>query len=244
MAEDLAAELVAAGSGGGEAVRYRLTYRKDGPARFASHLDIVRALERAARRARLPLAYTQGFNPHPRLSIAAPLAVGWTAASDVVDLELTEWRRPEDVVEALNRSLPRGIAIVAARRVEPGTPAAMAQVRAGTYLVSARVLDGRGVEDVVRAVERFRDSSTVIVERRGAHGGDQRAVDVRPLVLDLAVVGEQRDPLDGLPVALLRARVRLGSTANLKPEHLLEALAPPPLEPLLVHRETLELAEG
>lgn len=222
--------------------RYRLVYRRQGPARFASHLDVVRTLERAARRARLPVAYSQGFNPHVRFGVAAPLAVGWTAAADVVDLELTTEVAPAALVEAFNRALPRGLEVVCAGRVPASAPAVMAQVRAATYVVKAAVDDG-GVEAVRDAVARFLGATEVVTTRPGAHQGAPRRVDVRPLVLACEVVGEERDPLDGRPVAVLRVRLRVGSRANLKPELLLEALAPPRLVPLAVHREALELEQ-
>ena len=220
--------------------RWRLTYRKGAEVRFISHLDVMRTLERGCRRARLPLAHSHGFNPHARLSIAAPLAVGWTASADVADLELDAPVDADELVERLNAALPAGIGVVEARPVEAGAPAAMSRVRGAVYTVRARVESG-GVDAVAAAVARLLAAESAPVVRETAHRGGRREVDLRPLVLDCAVVGAEVDALDGGPVAVLRARLRVGSAANAKPEHLLEALAPPRLTAVTVHRDRLEL---
>ena len=223
--------------------RWRLTYHKDAPIRFISHLDVMRTLERGFRRARLPLAYTRGFNPHARLSIAAPLAVGWTASADVADVELDAAVDGADLVGRLNASLPAGIGVDQARPVEAGAPAAMSRVRAAVYTVRARIGGdgGSGVDAVRAAVDRLLAAERAVVTREAAHRAGRREVDLRPLVLDCAVTGVEADELDGAAVVVLRARLRVGSAANAKPEHLLEALAPPPLIPVAVHRDRLEL---
>ena len=220
--------------------RWRLTYRKDAPVRFISHLDVMRTLERGFRRARLPLAHTRGFNPHARLSIAAPLAVGWTAAADIVDVELDAETAPGELVERLNAVLPGGLGILAAEPVDLGAPAAMSRVRSAVYTVQARVEAGE-VGAVGGAVDRLLAAERVSVVRETAHRAGRREVDLRPLVLDCAVVGAGTDPLDGAPIVLLRTRLRVGSAGNAKPEHLLEALAPPTLAVVGVHRDRLEL---
>ncbi|HBC91420.1 MAG TPA: hypothetical protein DCZ10_00560, partial [Pelotomaculum sp.] len=66
---------------------YRMMYAKEGPARYISHLDLLRTFERAARRAGLPIAFTGGFNPHPKIAFAAPLAVGTAGGAEDADLE-------------------------------------------------------------------------------------------------------------------------------------------------------------
>jgi radical SAM-linked protein len=220
--------------------RWRLTYRKGAEVRFISHLDVMRTLERGFRRARLPLAHTRGFNPHARLSIAAPLAVGWTASADVADVELDAPVAAAELVDRLNAALPSGLGVTGAVPVEPGAPAAMSRVRAAVYTVRARVESG-GVDDVAAAVARLLAAARVPLVRETAHRGGRREVDLRPLVLECAVVGAESDPLDGGPVVVLQARLRVGSGANAKPEHLLEALAPPPVAVVAVHRDRLEL---
>ena len=77
--------------------RLRITYRKDGPARHVGHLDVMRTWERAIRRAKLPLAYTQGFSPHARIALAAPLPVGTIGERELMDIWLDEPAGPPEV---------------------------------------------------------------------------------------------------------------------------------------------------
>src|SRR5690606_23094332 len=93
--------------------RLRVTFAKEGPLRFVAHLDMMRTWERAIRRARLPLAYTQGFSPHARIALAAPLPVGVVGRRELLDLWLGEPLPTEEVAERLAAAMPPGLRIVA-----------------------------------------------------------------------------------------------------------------------------------
>ncbi len=97
--------------------RYRLTFSKGEEVKYISHLDLMRSLERALRRADLPLDYSLGFNPRPKISIAAPLAVGVTGTAELMDVILYRPVDPQSLLERLNASLPGGVRILAARNV-------------------------------------------------------------------------------------------------------------------------------
>ncbi|MBI3973404.1 MAG: DUF2344 domain-containing protein [Chloroflexi bacterium] len=117
--------------------RVRLTFAKNAPIRFISHLDVVRLWERTFRRARLPLAYTLGFTPHPRLAFAAPLALGATGGAELVDVYLAEHLDPAALAARLRECLPPGCEVIAAREVQLQGPALMALVRWAEYRVAA-----------------------------------------------------------------------------------------------------------
>ena len=106
-----------------------MMYEKVGPARFISHLDLLRTFGRAARRAGLPLAFTQGFNPHPKITFAAPLAVGISGEAEFADLELTEKIPAPFVARALSDALPEGLRVLEVRQLKGAGPALMAMVR-------------------------------------------------------------------------------------------------------------------
>ena len=125
----------------------RVTFSKGDAIRFIGHLDVVRLWERALRRARLPLAYTKGFTPHPRLAFAAPLALGATAGADLLDLYLSEPVTPAALIEALNHALPPACRAVAASAVPLDGPSLMALMRWSAYQVQA-VSPGAGGEDL------------------------------------------------------------------------------------------------
>jgi len=89
----------------------RLYFEKSGPARYISHLDLLRCFERSLRRAEIPFWYTEGFNPRPFMSFAQPLSLGTTGLREVVDIRLVEDMAFDDVVAKLNAVLPEGIVI-------------------------------------------------------------------------------------------------------------------------------------
>lgn len=115
-----------------------MMYEKVGPARFISHLDLLRTFGRAARRAGLPLAFTQGFNPHPKITFAAPLAVGISGEAEFADLELTEKIPAPFVARALSDALPEGLRVLEVRQLKGAGPALMAMVRSASYRVEAK----------------------------------------------------------------------------------------------------------
>ena len=103
-----------------EVVRYRLRFRKTESARFLSHRDLIRLFERAGRRAGLPLALTQGFNPHPRISIPLALKVGACGLREVAEIDLTDDPGPDRVAAQMDDAMPPGVAVESARRVPAG----------------------------------------------------------------------------------------------------------------------------
>jgi hypothetical protein len=118
-------------------VRIRLTFTKEGALRFVGHLDLVRMWERAFRRAKLPLAYTLGFTPHPRLTFAAPLALGATSEAELLDVYLREALTAETVTDRIAAELPEGCAVQAAEALAPEGPPITALTRWAAYTVLA-----------------------------------------------------------------------------------------------------------
>jgi len=114
--------------------RLRVAFVRGEPIRFISHLDLLRLWERALRRARVPLAYTQGFNPHPRLSLASPLAVGVIGERELMDVYLAERIESERFRAAVSRQMPEGLRLLDATEVDLNAPALPAQVRAAEYV--------------------------------------------------------------------------------------------------------------
>ena len=89
--------------------KYRLLFSKTGRAVYISHLDLMRTLTRAFLRAECRLKYSEGFNPHPQISIALPLSVGAESICEIMDFKLLEDRQPQDILVALSKQLPEGI---------------------------------------------------------------------------------------------------------------------------------------
>ena len=93
----------------------RIKFIRGEEVKFISHLDLMKVFERASRRANIPIAYSQGFNPHAHLIFGLPLSVGVTSQAEYADIELTEELDPENFMLGLNKQLPKGLIIVAAK---------------------------------------------------------------------------------------------------------------------------------
>jgi radical SAM-linked protein len=108
--------------------KVRIRFRKSGDLRLISHHDLLRFFERAIRRAQLPIRWTQGFNPHPRLVFALPLSLGITGSQEVVELEMQNEITPQEVLERLQAHTLPGIEILGAASVDPRTTAHVSHV--------------------------------------------------------------------------------------------------------------------
>lgn len=150
----------------------RLQYAKEGRLRALSHLETKTAVERAIRRARLPMAYSNGFNPKPRLVFSPALPVGMESLAEFVDLTLIGTHTTEGVVEALAAQLPSGLRIVAAE-LAPRTP-----LNGGNDAVTWHAeLPEESVAAIDGALQRFREAESWPVERR--YDGAVRSVDIK-----------------------------------------------------------------
>lgn len=195
--------------------RYRIRYKKTGPMRYISHLDLLRTMERSARRAGLPLAFTEGFNPHPKISFAAPLPVGVEGHDEYLDLELRTSMEPSRVAEKLNASFPSGLEVLDVREVSGEGPSLMALVEKATYLARARLPVRLDEREVAGNLKRFMEQEEIKVERKTKKG--EKVKNIRPGIIDL------KGQLDGNDL-LLKMTLKTGSRENVRPEEVLRAL--------------------
>lgn len=196
--------------------RYRVEYSKNGPARFISHLDLVRAFERAMRRARLPLAFSQGFNPHPRISPGPPLPVGVEGEREYLDVELVVELVPEEVRQRLAKELPLGLAVKRVWRVPNGAPALMAAVNRASYRVELPLAGEVTAEEFHRCLRLFLEVQEVNVTRQ--REGKKRTINIRPGIYHLSGHVEGR-------LLLLEMTLAVGDQLNVRPEEVVEALS-------------------
>ena len=167
-------------------------YHKAEDARFISHLDILRALQRAFRRARLPLRYSDGFNPHPELSFASALETGMTSDAEWFEVELTEEMAPEAFLSAVNPVLSRGLSVSDAREMPAGIKTLTSCTRAAEYRITIST-DQEFQKDVLEETLRGLLSGEIVVNKRTKSG--IRPVDIRPQVLKATVEGIENDTM-------------------------------------------------
>jgi len=196
-------------------MRVRITFVKQGPLRYTGHLDLHKLWERAARRAELPLAYSQGFHPQPKMNMAAALPLGFSSRCEVMDMRLEHDIPLDNLPTRLNRMLPSGLQVVAVEQVEERAPALQTQVASAEYEVTLTESIGRS--DLKRKIDSIIESKALPRERRG------KMYDLRPLIEELQIM----DP-DGLPSVqkiFMRLAAREGATG--RPEEVLDVLGIP-----------------
>ncbi|MET9345898.1 TIGR03936 family radical SAM-associated protein [Streptomyces termitum] len=200
--------------------RIRLRYTKRGRLRFTSHRDFQRAFERALRRAEVPMAYSAGFTPHPKVSYANAAPTGTGSEAEFLEIALTERRDPETLRALLDESLPAGLDITDA--VEARTSGLADRLAASVWELR---LDGVPVEDARKAVDAFLAAETVEVQRKTKNG--IRTFDTRAAVAQLAADRPQGDSRGDGPAddacAILRLVVR-HMTPAVRPDDVLSGL--------------------
>ncbi len=185
---------------------YLLRYAKTGDARYLSLHDVRRALERATRRAGLPLAYSRGFRPKPRLTFGPPLAVGSEGLRECVVLSLREDVPPDSVRDHLASATADGMAVGDVRRV--------ARRKFGTAWATYNLELDDPPDDLAERAERLIAANSVIVQRDDRKGKPTRQRDIRPGVLELSIASHER----------VHARLSLRDGSIVTPRDLASAL--------------------
>ncbi len=165
-------------------MKVRLRYTRDGKIRFTSHRDTARILERSLRKLRLPISYSEGFSPRPKLSFGLALSVGYESDAEYLDVDLATSVDLEDLPAALTDALPDGLRVVAAAELRPGTPSLQQAITSCRWQIE---VGGATVDDVAAAVSTVLGADELVIER--VRKGKTASVDVRPAILDLRVVG-------------------------------------------------------
>ncbi|MFF3178173.1 TIGR03936 family radical SAM-associated protein [Streptomyces sp. NPDC057900] len=196
--------------------RIRLRYTKRGRLRFTSHRDFQRAFERALRRSEVPMAYSAGFTPHPKVSYANAAPTGTGSEAEFLEIALTQARDPDVLRELLNDSLPDGLDITDA--VEARTSGLADRLTASVWEMR---LDGVSAEEAEKAVAAFNGAETVEVERRTKNG--VRSFDARSAVVELRTLDQQPDRPEVKACAILRLVVR-HVTPAVRPDDVLSGL--------------------
>jgi radical SAM-linked protein len=208
-------------------MRLRITFWKTEEMRYTGHLDLHRTWERTFRRAKLPIAYSQGYHPQPKISLAAALPLGFTSQAEIGDFWLEEDLPLETVEASLEQALPPGIKVEQLEVVTDKTPSLQTLVESTEYIVT--ILDGCiQVEDRLVFVKQ---AVSIIRERRG------KKYDLKPLIEKLELI--ENDAFDRLRI-LMQLAARSGATG--RPEEVLAAMDIP-VQSARIHRTRLFLKD-
>src|SRR5688572_18230818 len=205
-------------------MRIRITFAKQGPLRYTGHLDLHKLWERAARRAELPLAYSQGFHPQPKMNIAAALPLGFSSRCEVMDMRLEHEIPLAGLREKLQQTLPAGIQVLNVESADERAPALQTQVISAEYQVT--LTGSVDASELKRQIDSAMESESILRERRG------KAYDLRPLIEELQILASDGSPsvpghsLTGTRAPVIQILMRLAARegATGRPEEVLDTL--------------------
>jgi radical SAM-linked protein len=194
--------------------RLRVRFSRGEELKYISHLDIMRLWQRALNRAGIALAYSEGFNPHPRMSLAAPLALGVTSEAELMDVVLAKFMSPHAFTDALGRQLPRGISIGGVFNTALNMPSLQSQLRLAEYAVG--ITTGRSRPDIEAAIADLLARESLPWQHQRDTGPHK--YDLRALIDDLWLT----DWREGM--CHIGMRLRCDSAGSGRPEQVAAAL--------------------
>lgn len=166
--------------------KLRLLFSKTGRAVYISHLDLMRTLTRAFLRAECRLKYSEGFNPHPQISIALPLSVGCESVCEIMDFKLIEDKDPEEILAALSKQLPEGIEAISVYASER-------KVKELKWLKISGVLeyDERDASLMEQKLNEFFTQESIVITKKTKRGMGES--DIRPAIKEISFFAEGDD---------------------------------------------------
>ena len=192
-------------------IKLRLKFSKHGPIRFLGHLDVMRYVQKAVRRAEIDIKYSEGYSPHQILSFAQPLSVGSTTDGDYMDMTVNSMISKEDVMDKLNENMNEGLVITAIEELPEKCDNAMTSVAAAEYIISFR--EGKEPSfDLKKTFDAFMAQDSIKAMKKTKNG--EKEIDIRPLIFRGEVVDNES----------VHVLLSAGSVSNLKAALFIESL--------------------
>lgn len=205
----------------------RIKYKKENNMKFLSHLELIKTMERAFRRMHLPMKFSEGFSPKPKISYAAPLPVGVESECDYLDVELTEKVDIKDMLKSQKDYLPNGIAFIEAK-YHGKSKSLMSLVTDSAYIIQLISNEVYTKDAINLKLENFLKRESITYKKLNKKK-KEKLVDIKGLIGQIDVLAVNDDQI------ILKALVTTGSNGNLKPEKLVE---------LFCQYEDIDFVEG
>ncbi|HCC68641.1 MAG TPA: TIGR03960 family B12-binding radical SAM protein [Nitrospiraceae bacterium] len=161
-------------------IRLRVQFSKTETLRYLSHLEVMTAIQRAMRRAKIPLVYTSGFHPHPKVSFGPALPVGVEGLEEYFDMEVYDYIDTADIVERMNKTLPEGLRIIGVTTIKQGELSLNNFISCYKYEITINA----EIQDSIFKIQDFLKNSVFFIKR------DDKEINLRPMVKDAVVEGE------------------------------------------------------
>lgn len=199
-------------------MRVLLEYTREERVKYISHLDLMRSMQRAIRRANIPIDYSQGFNPHPIMAFASALSVGVTSEREYADIILAESMSIAVLKEQLNHSLPKGISLREAIVIDEKTPSLMSLLERADYEVRVDIWDreqaGQAEIDWNKAIEAYENADEILIEKKGKKRVS--TVNLKEGVWNIEV--DRENP------SLIKLEMKLGNKGSVKPDSVIHSI--------------------
>lgn len=199
--------------------RYALKFSKEGYIKYTSHLDMLRLFKRSFKRVEVKLQYSQGFNPHPKMSFAQPLSLGYSSTSEYLEFDTIESFQPTEIMERLNSVMPEGVTIISCYELPLGGKTMASLTEYGEYVIEIPIGSFLDIEDagnfnIIKALEKYISREKIIVSKVQRKSGKEIEIDIKPMIKSIS----------GLVVSnniMLTIKINAGSVSNLSPEMVL-----------------------
>ncbi|MEG0392292.1 MAG: TIGR03936 family radical SAM-associated protein, partial [Anaerovoracaceae bacterium] len=196
--------------------RYSLKFAKEGYIKYTSHLDMLRLFKRAFKKAGVHLEHSQGFNPHPKMSFAQPLSLGYTSIGELIEFETREVFEEETIAENLRAQMPEGIRIIECKALSPKEKSLAAACTAAEYIIAIPLPEGA---DIPRELGTgFLAQEQIVVKKKKKKSREFKDVEIKAMIHSLSI-----DVLDGN--LFMSTTLAAGSNENLSPELLIQAFS-------------------
>jgi radical SAM-linked protein len=219
--------------------RLRVWFGKQGDMSLVSHLDLIRLFDRVVRRAEIPIAFTGGFHPGPRISVANALSLGATSSGEIVDFELTRSLTPETLRQLLSAHLPATIPILNVLEVPLGDPSGNQAVTQAEYHLTLRLEEDQTAEDWQGWVDAVLAKTEIWFEQKDKKGKIKQ-VNLRDRLHTLTL-------LQTTPEVVLNYIGICSNSGMLRPEHvafMMESVSGQSIQLQKIHRDRLILGDG
>lgn len=199
-------------------VKIHYQFKRSTPLRFLSHLDQQRLFQRAFRRANIPIEYSQGFNPHPKMSFALAMSVGLTSDGEYGEVIMSEDMNCDEFVSRMNAALPNGLEIVSAKVCEEGVESLSASLSKSFYHIKVKLVSEADFANIKESIQSYLENSAILIKKRNKKGKFVEK-DIRPFIESISVSEDEEN--DKVNVNMILVYI---DQQCVKPERVLESI--------------------
>ncbi|MBI4856600.1 MAG: DUF2344 domain-containing protein [Acetobacterium woodii] len=199
-------------------VKIQYQFKRSTPLRLLSHLDQQRLFQRAFRRANIPIEYSQGFNPHPKMSFALAMSVGLTSDGEYGEVIISGDMKVDEFISRMNQVLPNGLEIVSAKICGDGVGSLSAALCKSIYQIKIKILPEIDFENLAESIQAYLALPQIFIQKRNKRGKFVEK-DIRPFIEAISVSPDEETDKANIKMTLVYIDQQC-----VKPEHILTSI--------------------